>query len=236
MRATLEVCVDNFQSVRATVEGGGTRVELCSSLLVCTVNAYAHFVICFDAQDGGLTPSVGFLERVKAEYPTLLVFAMIRPRGGDFCYGEEEIDIMKKDIVALKKAGADGFVFGCLTTDGMVDMDANNILLSKFQCLHNNNRCLHLIVSHRVCHPIAVYIPSGFRHVSRCHAVLAEYHCAWLHSNSNQRASEDGLCWIGRDPTIGAVGRWKNNHHARFWCDLCQCSKHLECHQGARVS
>lgn len=30
----LEVCVDNFESVKATVDGGGTRIELCSSLSV----------------------------------------------------------------------------------------------------------------------------------------------------------------------------------------------------------
>lgn len=64
---------------------------------------------------------------------------MIRPRGGDFCYCDEEIEIMKKDIDVLKKVGADGFVFGCLTIDGMVDMNANNVLLSKFHCFHNNN-------------------------------------------------------------------------------------------------
>lgn len=34
MSPTLEVCVDNFESVKATVDGGGKRVELCSSLLV----------------------------------------------------------------------------------------------------------------------------------------------------------------------------------------------------------
>ena len=91
MAPTLEVCVDNFESVQATVEGGATRVELCSSLL-----------------DGGLTPSVGFQKHVKNAYPELVVFPMIRPRGGDFCYSTDELHIMAADIDALKEAGADG--------------------------------------------------------------------------------------------------------------------------------
>lgn len=110
---TLEVCVDNFESVKATVDGGGKRVELCSSLL-----------------DGGLTPSIGLLKHVKKVYPSLVVFAMIRPRGGDFCYDSDELQIMASDIELLKEAGADGFVFGCLTADGSVDKKANSFLLS----------------------------------------------------------------------------------------------------------
>jgi copper homeostasis protein len=39
---------------------------------------------------------------------------MIRPRGGDFCYAEAEIEVMKTDMKYLKEAGADGFVFGFL--------------------------------------------------------------------------------------------------------------------------
>lgn len=40
---------------------------------------------------------------------------MIRPRGGDFLYTEEEFEVMKEDIKVLKEAGADGIVFGILT-------------------------------------------------------------------------------------------------------------------------
>ena len=54
---------------------------------------------------------------------------MIRPRGGDFCYDNDEQKIMGHDIEELKLAGADGFVFGCLSPDGSVDMEANKLLL-----------------------------------------------------------------------------------------------------------
>lgn len=57
---------------------------------------------------------------------------MIRPRGGDFCYSSEELNIMAKDIELLKSAGADGFVFGCLRSDASIDIESNKFLLGKF--------------------------------------------------------------------------------------------------------
>ena len=40
---------------------------------------------------------------------------MIRPRGGDFLYSNEEFEVMKREIEIFKNHGADGFVFGILT-------------------------------------------------------------------------------------------------------------------------
>ncbi|XP_041368837.1 copper homeostasis protein cutC homolog isoform X2 [Gigantopelta aegis] len=88
------------------------RLELCSNLL-----------------EGGTTPSIGMLLVIK-RYVTIPVFVMIRPRGGDFCYSDTELQIMKEDIVSLKKAGADGFVFGVLSDDGSVNADTTSALLS----------------------------------------------------------------------------------------------------------
>lgn len=79
-----------------------------------------------------MTPSTGFLKLIKKTFPKLTVFPMIRPRGGDFCYSLEEIQIMENDIQALKELGADGFVFGCLSRDGSIDIESNQTLLSKF--------------------------------------------------------------------------------------------------------
>ncbi|XP_078312447.1 copper homeostasis protein cutC homolog isoform X2 [Crassostrea virginica] len=51
------------------------------------------------------------------------VFVMLRPRGGDFLYAPEEIEVMEKDVVDLKSSGADGFVFGFLNENGRVDKE-----------------------------------------------------------------------------------------------------------------
>ena len=47
---------------------------------------------------------------------------MIRPRGGDFLYTDEEFQIMLRDIEHARQAGATGVVFGILTADGRVDI------------------------------------------------------------------------------------------------------------------
>ncbi len=76
-RRLLEVCIDSLHSGLAAESGGGGRIELCSSLA-----------------EGGLTPSVGFLQVLKSLIK-IPIFVMIRPRGGDFLYSKEEVEIMK---------------------------------------------------------------------------------------------------------------------------------------------
>eukprot|EP01083_Nonionella_stella_P035727 97426_1 len=98
-----EVCVDSVSSAQAAVEGGADRLELCGSLI-----------------EGGTTPSFGMIKQVLA-VSTIPVHVMIRPRGGDFCYSDEEIQVMRSDIESVKSSGAAGIVIGCLTKDGCVD-------------------------------------------------------------------------------------------------------------------
>lgn len=72
-------------------------------------------------QEGGLTPSYGVLVSVR-EAITLPVHPIVRPRGGDFCYTEEEFAAMLSDICMVRELGFPGVVTGVLNADGQVDI------------------------------------------------------------------------------------------------------------------
>ncbi|RZS96235.1 copper homeostasis protein CutC [Cecembia calidifontis] len=90
--------------------------------------------LCSDFGEGGETPSVGALSYLK-EKINIPIFVMIRPRGGDFIYTSEELEVMRRDIRILKSFGADGFVFGVLNQDGRVDQKACKLLLDEAEGL-----------------------------------------------------------------------------------------------------
>ena len=106
MNRILEVCVDSYASAVAAIAGGADRLELCSALSV-----------------GGLTPSAALLRQIR-KGSDIPIRCLMRPRGGDFFYTPEEIQQMAMEMAALRDAGADGFVIGCLTADGELDGNA----------------------------------------------------------------------------------------------------------------
>lgn len=89
------VCCSVRDAVLAE-SAGAHRIELCSALEV-----------------GGLTPSLGMLSSV-CEAVSIPVIAMVRPRAGDFTYGDSEWQVILADARALLAAGATGIVFGAL--------------------------------------------------------------------------------------------------------------------------
>ena len=106
-----EICANSVSSCIAAQEGGADRVELCAGI-----------------PEGGTTPSYGMI-RSASESITIALNVIIRPRGGDFLYTEEELREMVYDIHMAKELGADGLVFGCLTPEGEVDMNAMKLLM-----------------------------------------------------------------------------------------------------------
>jgi copper homeostasis protein len=100
----IEVCVDSAASAVAAERGGAARVELCSDLL-----------------EGGVTPSAGLIAAVRTRI-SIGLQVIIRPRGGDFFYDGDEVEIMKRDIETAKNLGADGLVLGLLDREGHVDI------------------------------------------------------------------------------------------------------------------
>ena len=109
---TLEVCCGNLESVHAAVQGGARRIELCSSLEL-----------------DGLTPPMEDLRAARAAFPDLTIHVLIRPRAGNFCYSETEINQMEKEIGSALEECADGIVTGCLTPEGNVDVAATERLV-----------------------------------------------------------------------------------------------------------
>ncbi|MEF9949571.1 MAG: copper homeostasis protein CutC [Mucinivorans sp.] len=108
----IEVCANSAASCVAAERGGAYRVELCGGI-----------------PEGGTTPSVG--EVLTARRATKLkINAIIRPRGGDFCYSDLELEAMLCDIQAMRASGVDGVVFGCLLADGSIDMVRNAKLMA----------------------------------------------------------------------------------------------------------
>jgi copper homeostasis protein len=78
--------------------------------------------LCENPQEGGTTPSYGTFKIVK-EKISIPVFPIIRVRGGDFLYSDDEFAVMKKDVELCKQLGFEGVVIGLLHADGSVDAE-----------------------------------------------------------------------------------------------------------------
>jgi copper homeostasis protein len=99
----LEVCANSVTSALAAQDGGAVRAELCENLY-----------------EGGTTPSHGEIVLAR-KLLHIKLYALIRPRGGDFLYTDLEYDIMTADVKYSIDAGCDGIVMGILNADGSVD-------------------------------------------------------------------------------------------------------------------
>ncbi|MDQ3291820.1 MAG: copper homeostasis protein CutC [Bacteroidota bacterium] len=109
----LEICTDSVYSCVQAEQGGAARVELCANLF-----------------EGGTTPTAGCLQiaRQKIKIP---IHVLLRPRGGDFCYTDDEFAVMQYDLEVIKSLGADGVVLGVLLPDGNIDVERTKILIEQ---------------------------------------------------------------------------------------------------------
>jgi copper homeostasis protein len=101
---TIEISVDSLAKALAAERGGADRIELCR-----------------DLSQGGLTPDAELLRSVR-EKVGIPIFAMIRPRGGDFAYSDIEYAGMEREMETARRMRVDGLVFGILQRDGQVDV------------------------------------------------------------------------------------------------------------------
>jgi copper homeostasis protein len=98
----IEIATADFVTTQSAVEGGADRIELCAALT-----------------EGGTTPSHGMIKKCREAFAVQL-FPIIRPRGGDFYYTDEEYEIILTDILLCKELGCDGVVIGLLKKDGTI--------------------------------------------------------------------------------------------------------------------
>jgi copper homeostasis protein len=135
---TLEVVVYNVASALKAEEGGADRIELCDN-----------------PAEGGTTPSIGVIEVVRRNV-NLDLHVMLRPRGGDFFYSNDEFHAMKRDLYQAQKISIDGIVFGILNTDGTID----------------KKRCKELILKARplkiTCHRAFDMTPDPYQALEDC--------------------------------------------------------------------
>ena len=117
MNVKLEICIDSLASARAARNGGADRLEVCSALAI-----------------GGTTPSTSLVEQCVNEVgiPTMM---MIRPHDGGFVYSDDDLCVMIGSIGVAKSIGVQGIVFGALTADRRIDIDACKRLLEQAEGL-----------------------------------------------------------------------------------------------------
>ena len=109
-----EFCAENVTLLDKAFKAGAQRVELCDNLAV-----------------GGTTPSYGVIKaaiELAKDYQAKVI-VMIRPRGGDFVYSQQELAIMLEDIKCARDLGVDGFALGALTSENQLNTEALKTLL-----------------------------------------------------------------------------------------------------------
>src|SRR5262245_9371328 len=107
----IEIAASDFLTTQSAVQGGADRIELCANLA-----------------EGGTTPSYGQIKKCRDAFD-VEIFPIIRTRGGDFLYTDEEFDIMLQDVKLCKDLGCDGVVIGLLNADGTIDITRTSKLI-----------------------------------------------------------------------------------------------------------
>lgn len=111
---------------------GGFKLELIAFDMASCIaidKSGAHRIeLCDNPHEGGTTPSYGFVKTAR-EKVSVDLFPIIRPRGGDFLYSDDEFRVMEKDVKLCKEAGCDGVVLGLLKKDGSIDLERTSRLV-----------------------------------------------------------------------------------------------------------
>ena len=100
----IELCVASVEALQIVKDLSIDRIELCQNL-----------------EQGGMTPSHGFIE--MALLSEIETHVLIRPRAAGFTYAEDEIQLMLNDIKNCRELGVKGIVIGALNLNKTIDRD-----------------------------------------------------------------------------------------------------------------
>ncbi len=112
MNFKLETIAFNIESCGIAQAAGAHRIELCDN-----------------PGEGGTTPSYGFIKAARKAL-SIDLFPIVRPRGGDFLYSDDEFEMMKADVQMCKDLGCDGVVIGLLNEDATIDKKRSSMLVN----------------------------------------------------------------------------------------------------------
>lgn len=107
----LEIACFEITSAETALKSVADRIEFCA-----------------EQQLGGITPNIEEFRYLKSVY-SKPIYVMIRPKGGSFMYSDYEFELMQKDLLEFRKSGADGFVFGILTSGNTIDLEKNRKMI-----------------------------------------------------------------------------------------------------------
>ena len=110
-------CTDAAEAVEA-MKGGAGRIELCE-----------------DLPCGGVSPSRSSIEAALTAV-NIPVNVLVRVRGGNFVYNEEEIEMMVKSVRMCRELGVNGVVVGALRNDESIDTEAVRRMVAEAEGLH----------------------------------------------------------------------------------------------------
>lgn len=109
----LELCAASIEAITLAKSLDFDRVELCQNL-----------------EQGGLTPSAGMI-RFSQELG-METHVLIRPRAGGFCYSNEELAVIERDLAFCQSKGVKGVVIGLLKSNFDLDSEQLSYFKEKF--------------------------------------------------------------------------------------------------------
>ncbi|XZF13911.1 copper homeostasis protein CutC [Chitinophagaceae bacterium MMS25-I14] len=166
----LEVCAFNMKSCMVAAQTGAARIELCDNRM-----------------EGGTTPSYGQIRHAR-EKLSLQLYPIIRPRGGNFLYNDDEVALMLLDIRMCKELGCDGISTGISLQNGALDMDMMK-------------RITELAYPMKVtCHRVFDLVPDPFETMER----LIECGVVRILTSGQQRTAVEGAGLIAQLVTQAA--------------------------------